>query len=263
MKVLELYENQRISTAKEFKDSFTPEQWENIICYYISIMDKDVGLFSNVPLQDHSGIMSQIAQRMKQRLGPEMSDSTRPQSWTALARPFGISVQGSTWDGFYNTLLPHASHNCQLDFHSTQGSEDLADTDITGQLYTTTETVQDVLAWIPQNLSDPLTYEGSEENPSSVSKAGKAMMEGAASTESRRGPGPDDQNGNPTATWKDWVYTTAESDNTRKPIRDMLVHAFNGLPDGTVSKQQIATVFLDWLRTADTSVAEARKRYTQ
>jgi hypothetical protein len=144
MKVLELYENQRISTAKEFKDSFTPEQWENIICYYISVMDKDVGIVRSVPLQDDPTKMSQIAQRIKQRLGPEMPDSTQPQAWNALARPFGISVQGSTWDAFYNTLLPHASHACSLNFSSTQAGDDLADTDIPGQLYTTTETVEDI-----------------------------------------------------------------------------------------------------------------------
>jgi hypothetical protein len=259
MKVLELYENRRISTAKEFKDSFTPEQWENIICYYISIMDKDVGVFTNVSLQDRPGKMSQIAQRIKQRLGPEMPDSTQPQSWRSLARPFGISVQGSTWDGFYNTLLPHVSHVCELDFSSTQSSDDLSDTDIPGQLYTTTETVQDILAWIPQNLVDPLTYN----TPNSVRTAVQAMMTGAKATASRSAAGPNDQDGDPTPTWEEWVDTTATSDSNRKPIKDMLRHALNGLPDGSVSKQQIASVFLDWLRTADASIAEARKRYTQ
>jgi hypothetical protein len=43
----------------------------------------------------------------------------------------------------------------------------------------------------------------------------------------------------------------------------MLVHALNGLPDGTVSKQQIAQAFLDWLRTADNVIATARERYNQ
>ena len=259
MKVLELYENQRISTAKEFKDSFSREQWENIICYYISVMDKDVGIVRSVPLQDDPGKMSQIAQRIKQRLGPEMPDSTQPQAWNALARPFGISVQGSTWDAFYNTLLPHASHACSLNFSSTQAGDDLADTDVTSQLYTTTETVEDILAWIPTNLVDPLTYA----NPNSVRDAVEAMMAGAVATPSRSGPGPNDQDGNPTATWEEWVGTTASSDVNRTPIKDMLVHALNRLPDGTVSKQQIAQAFLDWLRTADNVIANARERYTQ
>ena len=260
MKVLELFENQRISTAKEFKDSFTPEQWENIICYYISVMDKDVGIVRSVPLQDDPTKMSQIAQRIKQRLGPEMPDSTQPQAWNALARPFGISVQGSTWDAFYNTLLPHASHVCELDFSSTQAGDDLADTGIPGQLYKTTETVQDVLAWIPQNLVDPLTYA----DPNSVKAAVDGMMAGAKATPSRSGPGPNNQDGKPTATWEEWVFdSTASSDVNRTPITDMLVHALNRLPDGTVSKQQIAQAFLDWLRTADNVIATARERYTQ
>ena len=259
MKVLELYENRRISTAKEFKDSFTPEQWENIICYYISVMDKDVGIVRSVKLQDDPRAMSQIAQRMKQRLGPEMPDSTQPQAWNALARPFGIRVQGSTWNGFYNTLLPHASHNCRLKYSSTQGGEDLAANNTTSQLYTTTETVQDVLAWIPQSLADPLTYA----NPNSVKEAAEGMMNGAKSTEARAAPGPNKADGTPSAAWYDWVDTTAEGSDTRKPLRDMLVHAFNGLPDGTVSKQQIAQVFLDWLRTADATIAQSREQYNQ
>jgi hypothetical protein len=259
MKVLELYENQRISTAKEFKDSFSREQWENIICYYISIMDKDVGVFSSVPLTQHPAKMTQMAQDMREKLGLEMSDSTQPQAWRALASQYGIRAQAATWDGFYNILLPHASHVCKIQYASSNEIDDIRDTDITSQLYTTTETVEDILAWIPTNLVDPLTYA----NPNSVKDAVEAMMAGAVATPSRSGPGPNNQDGNPTATWEEWVGTTASSDVNRTPIKDMLIHALNRLPDGTVSKQQIAQAFLDWLRTADNVIANARERYTQ
>ena len=90
------------------------------------------------------------------------------------------------------------------------------------------------------------------------------MMAGAKATPSRSGPGPNNQDGKPTATWEEWVFdSTASSDVNRTPITDMLVHALNRLPDGTVSKQQIAQAFLDWLRTADNVIATARERYTQ
>jgi hypothetical protein len=257
MKVLELYENQRISTAKEFKDSFSREQWENIICYYISIMDKDVGVFSSVPLTQHPAKMTQMAQDMREKLGLEMSDSTQPQAWRALASQYGIRAQAATWDGFYNILLPHASHVCKIQYASSNEIDDIRDTDITSQLYTTTETVEDILRWAGGNAGDQLTYEDPTDTNNYMIVA-KAMLDGARATPSRSGPGPNDQDGNPTETWDQWYKSTAEGDSDRQPIKEILLNMIANMQH-PATKQQLAVVFLNWLRVADSLIAKNRQ----
>jgi len=265
MKVIELYENTQIASAKEFKDSFTNIEWENIICYYISIMDKNVGVFSEVALQDKPAAMTQMAVRMRSSIGQSMADSTQPQSWNALARQFGIKIEGhSSWQSFYNVLRPHATHNCEIEYAPTTQAQNFGDTDLVSQLYTTKETLQDVLSWIPAELPDKLTFEG---DPSHFQQAIPAMINGAtASTKTtplRSAPGPNDQNGSPTPSWVEWYTSTAKDNNEQQPIKDMLIGLLDKLPDSGATKTELATLFLNWLRTADSVINKQRERYDQ
>lgn len=262
MKVIEIFENTQLTTAKEFKDSFDSTEWENIICYYITIMDRDVGLFSSVPLQDRPASMTQMAERMRSRIGPGMFDSVQPQAWRALSGQFGIKTQGSSWQHFYDVLKPHATHTCEIEYAPSQTAQNIEDTDIVAQLYTTQETLQDVLSWIPSNLSNPLIP--GDQN-STLSQALVAMMNGAKqspkATPLRGQPGPNDQQGNPTPSWDQWYRSTATSNNAIQPVRNILIIMLEKIPDTGCTKTELATIFLNFLRAADSMVAKMREQY--
>lgn len=255
MKVIELYENTQIASAEEFKTSFTQDEWNSIFCYYISQQDEDVGIVRSVRLSDDPNAAAHRKSQMEKLIGPLMPNNTTETSWATYATRFGIRNVGQSWTGFYNALKQHVGKECTITF----GSGTTSDRPIVSG-HTTPETVETLMSW--SNVPDPITTV--EDLQTFLTNLYKQARNTPARAER-------DERGH---TWRAWAEaqsaTLSATDADGNPVdrRVLLVELSNILREQTaklgtdqqLSKRDVATVFLSWLRMADTYIETNRSR---
>lgn len=252
MKVIELYENQRISTAKEFKDSFTPDEWASIMCQLVSISKIKVGI-SSTPVHQDKDSATQLRTRLEKTIGPGISDNESTSTWNGHAIRNNIRVPSISWQSFHNHLKQYVGKPCNVEFSNTS-SPAQRNVEISQQL--TPETIDDIIGASP-SLPDPMSYDQAIQFRTNAFKL-------VINATQRKTP---DAQG---YIFKDWVNTVSntvpapEGDEVdqRKVLFNRLVEV---VPDNNhpypVTKKYLALRFLAWLRMADGYIKTSRERF--
>jgi len=255
MKVLELYENQRISTAKEFKDSFDSTEWASILCQLVSMSTEKIGIGGGL-IKDNPGYATEFKSRLEKEIGPQIPDHYTTSAWNGRAVRYGIRVPTDSWQSYHNHLKQYVGKPCNVEFGPAP-SNDGAALNIQQANDTTPETLNDIIAAAP-NLPDPIV--DIAQGLDFLRLAYTLIKQAPQRTEV-------DAGGN---TFHQWV--NSRSKNVPQPqqgeedqgqiIKNRFLEIVpeSGYP---ITKIALATRFLAWLRMADRYISQARKRYTQ
>ena len=256
MKVLELYENRRISTAKEFKDSFTPEQWSEILCQLVSISKETIGISGGLVNQDPDNAAT-LRSRFEKELGPGISDRHSTSAWNSTAMRYRILTTGNTWQSFHNHLKQYVGKPCNITF-GTPNSINPAQRNVQIASQVTPESIDDIIGASP-NLPDPMTYD----------QAIVFRTNAYDLVKNSHGRNTPDAQG---FVFKDWVLTVSttvaapegDAPDLRKVIYNRLLEVIpEETPEFSISKKDLAIKFLAWLRMTDGYIKTSRERFEQ
>ena len=253
MKVLELYENKRISTAKEFKDSFTSDEWASILCQVVSISTQTSG-FSGGLVKDDPSAATEFKSRLERDIGPQIPDHYTTSAWNGRAVRYGIRVPTDSWQSYHNHLKQYVGKPCNVEFGPAP-SNNGAERNIQQANDTTPETLNDIIAAAP-NLPDPIV--DIDQALDFLRLAYALINQAPQRTEV-------DAGGN---TFHQWVNSRSKNVPQPQPgeedqgqiIKNRFLEIVpeSGYP---ITKIALATRFLAWLRMADRYIATARRRH--
>lgn len=133
MKVLELVEQEQITTGQQLRDAFTELQWDNILRWMFR---------GQLDRMDSGYRRERYMNAYRRDLGKESRAGT-PSTWVSRATANGISVplRSPTWQSIYDYIAPHADQQIRLS-PVDPGSEVHSDQD------QTPETRQEIASWV-------------------------------------------------------------------------------------------------------------------
>lgn len=253
MKVIEIFENTQITTAREFKDSFTPDEWASILCQLVSMSTQKIGLSGGF-MKDDPGYATQLKSRLEKEIGPLIPDNHSTSAWNGRALRYGVRVPSQSWQSFHNHLKQYVGKPCNIEFGPAPENDGAA-LNIQQANQITPETVNDIMAAAPdipdQIPSDTIALDFLRQAYTLIRQAPQRTERDAGGS-----------------TFHDWVNANSQrvqapedgEEDQRKVIKNRFVEIvpITGYP---ITKNELAIRFLAWLRMADRFIATARIRY--
>lgn len=253
MKILELYENTQLTTAKEFKDSFTSDEWASILCQLVSMSTEKIGIGGGL-IKDNPGYATQLKSRLEKEIGELIPDNYSTSAWNGRALRYNIRVPSQSWQSFHNHLKQYVGKPCNIEFGPALDN-DGAERNVQRANEITPETLNDIMAAAP-NIPEQIANDtvGVE-----FLRLAYALVRQAPQRTARDAGG---------SNFNDWVQATSQRVAAPEPDqpdqRKVLLNRFIEIvPDSgyPITKNDLAIRFLAWLRMADRFIATSRQRY--
>lgn len=243
MKVLELYEQELIQNATDFKSKFTAAEWANLICWML-----ETYYLKGREVSDSES--SLLFRELQNSIGANMQPATTPAQWASAALTRKVTMGGGnpTWNSIYAFLEPHKGHTCSISVSSTGGSNGAAQGNRAPVLSAQTPETREEIAALMNNTSYPATLTTIQQ----VQNYMRDFLSAVASTESRSRRDREGRN------WGNYI----DSHNNLRVTYTMI---FNELVEGERLKSPVARTALDrqlysWLVTADDIIYRYRNR---
>lgn len=253
MKVIEIFENTQLTTAKEFKDSFDENEWASILCQLVSMSTEKIGIGGGL-IKDNPGYATQLKSRLEKEIGPGIPDNYSTSAWNGRALRRNIRVPSQSWQSFHNHLKQYVGKPCNIEFGPAPENDGAA-LNIQQANQATPETVNDIMAAAPnipeQIASDAIALDFLRQAYTFIRQAPQRTERDAGGS-----------------TFHDWVNANSQrvaapedgQPDQRKVLKNRFLEIVpeSGYP---ITKNALAIRFLAWLRMADQFIATSRERY--
>jgi hypothetical protein len=240
MKVLELYEEELIQNATEFKSKFTAPEWASLICWML-----ETYYVKGKTLSDSE--TSLLYRELQNSIGANMQPATTPAQWASSALTRGVRMGGGnpTWNSIYKFLEPNKGHTCSISV-SNAGTGAAQGSRAPVLSPHTPETREQISALMGSN------YPGTLTTVEQVQNYMRDFLSAVSATESRSTK---DREGKK---WGNYI-------DAHNNLRVTYTMIFNELVEGDSLKSPVTRATLDrqlysWLVSADSVIYRYRNR---